>query len=81
MLRGCGRAHTGGDQVVLVDGSVLFGGDLFETRMFPIVPHFPPDDVDVDGDHWIEVLDELARARPRDRRPGPRRGHRRDAHP
>lgn len=58
-LRTFGRAHTGGDQVVLVDGRVLFGGDLFETRMFPIVPYFPPDDVDVDGSAWIAVLDKL----------------------
>ena len=64
LLRSFGRAHTGGDQVVLVDGSVLFGGDLFETRMFPIVPWFPPDDVDVDGNRWIEVLDELAALNP-----------------
>ena len=64
LLRSFGRAHTGGDQVVLVDGSVLFGGDLFETRMFPIVPYFPPDDVDVDGDRWIEVLDELGALNP-----------------
>ena len=64
LLRTLGRAHTGGDQVVLVDDSVLFGGDLFETRMFPIVPYFPPDDADVDGDRWIEVLDELAALNP-----------------
>ena len=64
ILRTLGRAHTGGDQVVLVDDSVLFGGDLFETRMFPIVPYFPPDDADVDGDRWIEVLDELAALNP-----------------
>jgi glyoxylase-like metal-dependent hydrolase (beta-lactamase superfamily II) len=59
VLRSVGRAHTGSDQVVLVDGSVLFGGDLFETRMFPIVPWFPPDDVVVDGSAWIAALDEL----------------------
>jgi glyoxylase-like metal-dependent hydrolase (beta-lactamase superfamily II) len=63
-LRTFGRAHTGGDQVVIVDGRVLFGGDLFETRMFPIVPYFPPDDVDVDGSRWIEVLDELLALNP-----------------
>ena len=63
-LRTFGRAHTGGDQVVLVDGRVLFGGDLFETRMFPIVPYFPPDDVDVDGSAWIAVLDELLALEP-----------------
>ena len=61
----CGSAHTGGDQVVLV-GRVasLFGGDLFETRMFPIVPYFPPDDVDVDGDHWIESWTSCSRSTP-----------------
>ena len=64
LLRTFGRAHTGGDQVVLVDGRVLFGGDLFETRMFPIVPYFPPDDVDVDGSRWIEVLEELLALKP-----------------
>ena len=52
-----GLAHTKGDQVVhLPDESIVFGGDLFETRMFPIVPYFPPDDSDVDGDLWAEVL-------------------------
>jgi glyoxylase-like metal-dependent hydrolase (beta-lactamase superfamily II) len=63
-LRTFGRAHTGGDQVVIVDGTLLFGGDLFETRMFPIVPYFPPDDVDVDGSAWIAVLDELLALKP-----------------
>ena len=52
-----GLAHTKGDQVVhLPDASIVFGGDLFETRMFPIVPYFPPDDSDVDGDLWAGVL-------------------------
>lgn len=63
-LRTWGLAHTGGDQVIVVDDRILFGGDLFETRMFPIVPFFPPDDTDVDGDHWIEVLGELLRMEP-----------------
>jgi glyoxylase-like metal-dependent hydrolase (beta-lactamase superfamily II) len=55
-----GRAHTGGDQVVFLPAeSVVFGGDLFETRMFPIVPYFPPEDTDVDGDRWIEVLGKV----------------------
>ena len=55
-----GLAHTRGDQVVLLpDESVMFGGDLFETRMFPIVPYFPPDDADVDGDLWIDVLGKV----------------------
>ncbi|MFJ9867691.1 MBL fold metallo-hydrolase [Streptomyces sp. NPDC101165] len=60
VLRAVGPAHTASDQVVLVDDRVLFGGDLFETRIFPIAPHFPPYDVDVDGGKWISVLGELA---------------------
>lgn len=56
-LRTWGLAHTKGDQVVhLPNESVVFGGDLFETRMFPIVPYFPPDDTAVDGDRWLDVL-------------------------
>jgi len=52
-----GLAHTKGDQVVhLPAESIVFGGDLFETRMFPIVPYFPPDDSDVDGRLWADVL-------------------------
>jgi glyoxylase-like metal-dependent hydrolase (beta-lactamase superfamily II) len=55
-----GRAHTGGDQVVLLpEESIVFGGDLIETRMFPIVPYVPPDDTDVDGHRWIEVLGKV----------------------
>jgi glyoxylase-like metal-dependent hydrolase (beta-lactamase superfamily II) len=55
-----GLAHTGGDQVVhLPAEGILFGGDLFETRMFPIVPWFPPDDTDVDGSRWIDVLGKV----------------------
>ena len=64
VLRSWGLAHTGADQVVLIDGRVLFGGDLFETRMFPIFPYFPPDDVDVDGSLWIAVLEELLALKP-----------------
>jgi glyoxylase-like metal-dependent hydrolase (beta-lactamase superfamily II) len=58
-LRSWGPAHTAADQTVLIDGHVLFGGDLIETRMFPIAPYFPPHDTDVDGSHWIAVLDQL----------------------
>ncbi|WP_405661361.1 MBL fold metallo-hydrolase [Streptomyces sp. RK9] len=58
-LRSVGPAHTASDQIVLVDGRVLFGGDLLETRIFPIAPYFPPYDTDVDGDGWIAVLDQL----------------------
>ncbi|MDT0344421.1 MBL fold metallo-hydrolase [Streptomyces litchfieldiae] len=58
-LRTVGPAHTASDQTVLIDDRVLFGGDLFETRMFPIAPYFPPHDTDVDGHRWISVLDRL----------------------
>ena len=27
--------------------------------MFPILPYFPPFDTDVDGSHWIALLDQL----------------------
>ncbi|MFC8824110.1 MBL fold metallo-hydrolase [Streptomyces sp. NPDC057137] len=60
VLRTVGPAHTASDQTVLIDDRVLFGGDLFETRIFPITPYFPPYDVDVDGPRWITVLDQLA---------------------
>jgi glyoxylase-like metal-dependent hydrolase (beta-lactamase superfamily II) len=52
-------AHTTSDQTIVVDNRVLFAGDLLETRMFPIVPFFPPFDTDVDPNGWIEVLDDL----------------------
>jgi glyoxylase-like metal-dependent hydrolase (beta-lactamase superfamily II) len=58
-----GPAHTVGDQTVHVDG-VLFGGDLLETRMFPLPPHFPPFDTDADAHRWIIVLDDLASRNP-----------------
>ncbi|QKV96232.1 MBL fold metallo-hydrolase [Streptomyces sp. NA02950] len=59
VLREVGPAHTAGDQIVLVDSHVLFGGDLLENRMFPIAPYFPPHDTDVDAHRWITVLDQL----------------------
>lgn len=59
VLRTVGPAHTASDQVVVVDDRVLFGGDLFETRIFPITPYFPPHDTDVDPGRWISVLDQL----------------------
>ena len=59
VLTARGPAHSVGDQTVLVDDQVLFTGDLAETRMFPIAPHFPPYDTDADLARWIGVLDEL----------------------
>jgi glyoxylase-like metal-dependent hydrolase (beta-lactamase superfamily II) len=65
-LRTWGRAHSRGDQVVLVPSErVLFTGDLVEDRFYPIFPFFPPYDVDVDGRHWITVVEELTRLDPK----------------
>lgn len=65
-LREFGLAHTRGDQVVfLPEQSVLFTGDLVETRFFPIFPWFPPDDVDVNGSKWIDVLGRLEALQPK----------------
>jgi glyoxylase-like metal-dependent hydrolase (beta-lactamase superfamily II) len=63
-LRASGPAHTSSDQTILVDGKVLFTGDLAETRMFPIAPYFPPHDTDVDPGRWITVMDELLALQP-----------------
>jgi glyoxylase-like metal-dependent hydrolase (beta-lactamase superfamily II) len=64
-LRTWGLAHTRSDQIVfLPDERILFTGDLVESRYFAIFPYFPPDDVDVDGDRWIAVLEELERLDP-----------------
>ncbi|MDK9495218.1 MBL fold metallo-hydrolase [Streptomyces katrae] len=70
LLREVGPAHTRSDQIVLVDGRVLFAGDLLETRIFPIAPYFPPHDTDVDGEGSIGVLDRLAALAPRTVVPG-----------
>jgi glyoxylase-like metal-dependent hydrolase (beta-lactamase superfamily II) len=60
-----GLAHTRGDQVVfLPDERILFTGDLVEERIFPIYPYFPPEDADVDGSKWIDVLRELEALEP-----------------
>jgi glyoxylase-like metal-dependent hydrolase (beta-lactamase superfamily II) len=64
-LRTFGLGHTRGDQVVFVpEQRVLFAGDLVENQCFAIFPWFPPDEVDVDGDRWIAVLEQLERLEP-----------------
>ena len=64
-LRFFGRAHTQGDQVVFLPRQrVLFTGDLVETRLFPIFPWFPPNDTDVFGSDWIDVLGDLQALEP-----------------
>ena len=56
-LRSHGGTHTKGDSWVFVPGErILFTGDLVEDKGFAIFPYFPPDDVDVNGDRWIEAL-------------------------
>ena len=76
-LREFGLAHTRGDQVVFLPGQgVLFTGDLVETRLFPIFPWFPPDDADVNGSKWIDVLGRLEALEPGRRGARPRRGRR-----
>lgn len=58
-LRQWGPAQAADNQTILIDDRVLFGGDLLETRMFPILPYFPPFDTDFDGDRWIDALEAL----------------------
>jgi glyoxylase-like metal-dependent hydrolase (beta-lactamase superfamily II) len=66
-----GLAHTQGDQVVfLADERILFTGDLVEERVFPIYPYFPPEDADVDGSAWIDVLSRLEALEPAQVVPG-----------
>jgi len=65
-LRTMGPAHSRGDQIVFLPAErVLFTGDLVEDRFYPIFPFVPPYDVDVDGQGWIRVVEELQRLDPR----------------
>jgi glyoxylase-like metal-dependent hydrolase (beta-lactamase superfamily II) len=60
-MRTWGLAHTAGDQIVwLPQERILFTGDLAEERIFPIFPWFPPNDADIDGARWAQILTELA---------------------
>ena len=64
-LRTMAPAHSRGDQVIFLPNErVLFTGDLVENRFYPIFPFVPPYDVDVDGNHWITVIEELQRLEP-----------------
>jgi glyoxylase-like metal-dependent hydrolase (beta-lactamase superfamily II) len=59
-FRTWGLAHTAGDQVAwLPQERILFTGDLAEERIFPIFPWFPPNDADINGARWAQVLTEL----------------------
>lgn len=64
-LRTWGTAHTRGDQVAfLPQERILFAGDLVEERMFPIFPWFPPEDQEIDGARWVQVLNGFQRFNP-----------------
>jgi len=64
-LRTYGGTHTKGDQwVFLPEERILFTGDLVENKGFAIFPYFPPDDVDVNGDRWIEAIEQMERLEP-----------------
>jgi glyoxylase-like metal-dependent hydrolase (beta-lactamase superfamily II) len=59
-LRSRGPAHSRGDQTIFLPAErILFAGDLVEDRFLPLFPYFPPYDVDVDGQRWMAVLDDL----------------------
>ncbi|WP_439575042.1 MBL fold metallo-hydrolase [Phreatobacter sp.] len=67
-LKTWGTAHSPGDQIVyLPREGVLFGGDLLEERMFPIVPFFPPmiQVEDIDLAKWEVALNDIIQLRPR----------------
>ncbi|MTD52536.1 MBL fold metallo-hydrolase [Amycolatopsis pithecellobii] len=70
VLKEWGPAHTTDDQTVLVGDRVLFGGDLFGTRMFPILPYVPPFDVDFVPGRWFDALDNLIALEPEKVVPG-----------
>jgi glyoxylase-like metal-dependent hydrolase (beta-lactamase superfamily II) len=63
-LEHVGPAHTAGDQVIVVDDTVLFCGDLVEAGFYAIFPYFPPQDVDIDGNRWIDTLQRLEALEP-----------------
>jgi glyoxylase-like metal-dependent hydrolase (beta-lactamase superfamily II) len=67
-LKTWGTAHSPGDQIVFLPGErILFGGDLIEERMFPIVPYFPPliSAADIDLAKWEVALNDIIRLQPR----------------
>jgi glyoxylase-like metal-dependent hydrolase (beta-lactamase superfamily II) len=67
-LKTWGTAHSPGDQIVyLPREAFLFGGDLLEERMFPIVPFFPPmiEVEDIDLGKWEGALSEIIKLQPR----------------
>jgi len=60
-----GLSHTKGDQLVwLPKERVVFSGDLLEAKIFPIFPYYPPDDIDVNGNNWIDTLRRIRSLNP-----------------
>lgn len=67
-FRTWGTAHSPGDQIIhLPEEGIVFGGDMIEERMFPIVPLFPPmiTAEDMNIARWEAALAEIARMAPR----------------
>jgi glyoxylase-like metal-dependent hydrolase (beta-lactamase superfamily II) len=67
-LKTWGTAHSPGDQIVFFPGErIMFGGDLLEERMFPIVPYFPPmiGAGDIDLAKWAVALNDIIGLQPR----------------
>jgi glyoxylase-like metal-dependent hydrolase (beta-lactamase superfamily II) len=61
-LRTWGPAHTREDQgIYLPAEKILFVGDLVENRSFPVLPFFPPHEMEVDAREWMAVLEQLQR--------------------
>ena len=56
-----GAAHTKGDELIFVEeDSVLFPGDIVESKIFPMMPN---DDATMKG--WISIVDQLEPLKPR----------------
>ena len=56
-----GAAHTKGDEFIFIEeDSVLFPGDIVESKLFPMMPN---DDATMKG--WISIVDQLEPLKPR----------------
>ena len=56
-----GAAHTKGDELIFIEeDSVLFPGDIVESKLFPMMPN---DDASMKG--WLSIVDQLEPLKPR----------------
>ena len=56
-----GAAHTKGDELIFVEeDSVLFPGDIVESKLFPMMPN---EDATLKG--WLSIVDQLEPLKPR----------------